>query len=77
MISGLWYIVAAVVVVLASLLWAVARAYHLGRERGLLRARAILTAVATRPSRLGPMPPERAWALCCEKIQRLLDEGAR
>lgn len=49
--------------------------YYLGRHRGLLRARAVVEHAHSQPPTLGPMPPERAWALCCERLARMLEKA--
>lgn len=69
MASALWFVALGLAVLLLCLC-----AYHVGRHRGLLRARAIVHATGTHPPALGPMPPDRAWVACCERLQRLFDE---
>lgn len=72
--SVLWS-VAVMVVLVACLLVVGLTAYGLGRHRGLLRAQAIVQATAMHPPPIGPMPPERAWVACCERLSRLLSKA--
>ena len=49
-------------------------AYCLGHAHGLRRAKAIAYAVSGHSGRLGPMPPEKAWVLCGDKIVAAMDK---
>lgn len=67
---GVALVVVGVGIVGATVAWA----YCLGHAHGLRRARAIVHAVSGHAGRLAPMPPEKAWVLCGDKIVEALDK---
>ena len=49
--------------------------YRLGLSHGLLRARAIVVAIGTRPQELGAMPPLKAWGLLTDRLLHAIDRA--
>ena len=49
--------------------------YRLGLSHGLLRARAIVVAIGTRPQELGAMPAVKAWGLLTDRLLHAIDKA--